>query len=51
MIVKKPEERLDSPLLTNAKTLPNYNYNENLDCIYAYALIIGGFKQKKKKKN
>lgn len=48
VIPKKAEERLDRlMLLTNAKTLSNYNYNENFDCIYAYAVIICGFKKKK----
>lgn len=52
VILKKPEEWLDRlMLLTNARTLSNYNYNENFNCIYAHALIICGFKKKKSFKN
>lgn len=49
MIVKKLEERLDSLLLTNAKTLPNYNYNENLALHLCLCTNYWWFQEKKKK--
>lgn len=42
VIIKKQKERLGRlTVKKNAKTLPDNNYTENIDCI-----IIWGFKQK-----